>query len=62
MWTANAYFEFGWWPFQVALNQIVLGSIVCLAAFSWNLVLTGKGQDIPSKVKSDFLSTVTTGT
>lgn len=48
-------------PFQVLLNQIVLGPTVIAVIFAWNNLWQGKLSDLPNKYKKDALPTLFTG-
>jgi len=40
---------------KVALNQLVLGPIVLMSVFAWNLGLQGKMKEVGEKVKKDLV-------
>mmetsp|Transcript_10446 Transcript_10446/g.31966 ORF Transcript_10446/g.31966 Transcript_10446/m.31966 type:complete len:275 (+) Transcript_10446:280-1104(+) len=46
---------------KVALNQVVLGPIVVMSVFTWNLVLQRKAHQLGEKVKKDYLASVVNG-
>lgn len=46
---------------KVLLNQVVLGPITVSSAFTWNLALQGKADEIPSKIARDMLPTMLNG-
>lgn len=46
---------------KVVLNQISLGPIVLCTAFSWNLALQQKVNEIPAKIQKDMLPTLVNG-
>ena len=48
-------------PLQVALNQLCLAPLTISVAFAWNLVLTGKADQLPAKLRADFLRTMLNG-
>ncbi|KAF5837020.1 hypothetical protein DUNSADRAFT_4945 [Dunaliella salina] len=46
---------------KVAANQLLLAPVTLSTVFSWNLALTGKASDIPSKIRDDLLPTMVNG-
>lgn len=46
---------------QVALNQLCLAPLTVTVAFAWNLALTGQVQDLPDKLRRDFIRTLVNG-
>ena len=40
---------------QLTLNMLVLGPIVLTTVFTWNLTLTGKAKELPSKLRRDLV-------
>eukprot|EP00891_Asterochloris_glomerata_P008952 jgi/Astpho2/8952/e_gw1.00133.284.1_t len=46
---------------QVALNQLALAPVVLTTVFAWNLLLTQKADEIPSKIKRDMVPTMING-
>jgi protein Mpv17 len=48
-------------PFQVILNQTVLGPCVIAVIFAWNNLWLGKLSELPSKYQNDALPTLLNG-
>ena len=48
-------------PFQVLLNQIVLGPSVVAIVFAWNNIWLGKFSELPNKYQKDAIPTLITG-
>lgn len=48
-------------PFQVLLNQIVLGPSVVAIVFAWNNIWLGKLSELPNKYQKDGIPTLITG-
>lgn len=46
---------------KVALNQLVLGPVVCTAVFAWTLALQQRAAELPGKVKRDLIPTMRRG-
>ena len=46
---------------KVALNQLVLGPVVCTAVFAWTLALQKRATEVPDKVKRDLYPTMRRG-
>jgi hypothetical protein len=46
---------------QVALNQLCLAPITISVAFAWNLALQRRLDELPAKLRSDFLPTMLNG-
>ena len=46
---------------QVALNQLALAPITITVAFAWNLALQGKLEQLPAKLRTDFVNTIQNG-
>ena len=46
---------------QVALNQLVLAPVTISVAFAWNLALQGKLEQLPAKLRADFVTTMQNG-
>lgn len=46
---------------KVALNQVVLGPIVLVTAFAWNLWLQGQGAALEGKLRRDLVPTMING-
>lgn len=45
----------------MALNQLALAPVVLTTVFAWNLLLTQKADEIPSKIKRDMVPTMING-
>ena len=48
-------------PFQVLLNQIVLGPSVVAIVFAWNNIWQGKLSELPNKYQKDAIPKLITG-
>eukprot|EP00898_Chlorokybus_atmophyticus_P009006 jgi/Chlat1/9106/Chrsp97S08419 len=46
---------------KVALNQLLLGPVVLVIVFSWNLALVGRAKDIPDKLQHAWWPTLQKG-
>ncbi len=58
-WNRKTYFPH--FISKVAMNQFVLGPIVLLSVFSWNLGFQGKMHELGEKMKKDFMPSLQNG-